>query len=79
MTNPYLKKRSLRLSGHRTSVALEQEFWNILEEIARSKQKTVALFIAEIDMTRDPEHPLSSVLRILSLQFALYKQTSPSS
>lgn len=69
MTNPYLQKRSLRLSGHKTSVALEQEFWQILEEIALDKQQTLSTLITIIDTSRSPDRPLSSALRITALQF----------
>lgn len=69
MTNPYLQKRSLRLSGHKTSVALEQEFWQILEQIAQEKQSSLSTLITMIDMNRSPDRPLSSALRLAALEF----------
>lgn len=69
MSNPYLQKRSLRLSGHKTSVALEQEFWEILEKIAQEKQLSLSSLITQIDTNRPPDRPLSSALRISALNF----------
>jgi predicted DNA-binding ribbon-helix-helix protein len=64
-----LKKRSFSLSGHRTSVALEAEFWAVLErEVARSGQ-SLAAFVAEIDKKRGPR-PLASALRLHALAAA---------
>ncbi|ACI50923.1 conserved hypothetical protein [Gluconacetobacter diazotrophicus PA1 5] len=65
-----LVKRSLVLSGHRTSVALEPEFWSALEEMARARGLGVAALIGGIDATRDPARPLASALRVAALQEA---------
>ncbi|MDI2111978.1 ribbon-helix-helix domain-containing protein [Commensalibacter nepenthis] len=70
MSNPYLQKRSLRLSGHKTSVALEQEFWQALEQYAQKQQCSLAALIMSIDTDRDPNRPLSSALRLAALDFA---------
>lgn len=69
MTNPYLQKRSLRLSGHKTSVALEQEFWCVLEKIAQTEENSLSTLITTIDMNRDPDRPLSSALRLEALKY----------
>jgi predicted DNA-binding ribbon-helix-helix protein len=64
-----LKKRSFSLSGHRTSVALEAEFWAVLEsEVARSGQ-SLAAFVAEVDKKRGIR-PLASALRLHALAAA---------
>jgi predicted DNA-binding ribbon-helix-helix protein len=64
-----LKKRSFSLSGHRTSVALEVEFWAIIEsEAARAKQ-SLAGFVADIDKSRGTR-PLASALRLTALDAA---------
>jgi predicted DNA-binding ribbon-helix-helix protein len=64
-----LKKRSFSLSRHRTSVALEEEFWAVLEsEVARSKQSLAAL-VADIDKKRGTR-PLASALRLHALAAA---------
>jgi predicted DNA-binding ribbon-helix-helix protein len=62
-----LVKRSFTLAGHRTSVALEQEFWRALEAVAADRRRTMAGLVAEVDATRDPDRPLASALRIFAL------------
>jgi predicted DNA-binding ribbon-helix-helix protein len=63
-----LVKRSLTLSGHRTSVALEPEFWDALAVIARGQGRTLAALVAETDAARAPARPLASALRVRALQ-----------
>ncbi|AOX17458.1 ribbon-helix-helix domain-containing protein [Kozakia baliensis] len=67
----YLLKRSVSLSGHRTSVALEAEFWDILIQMAAPRP--LAVLIAEIDANRAPERPLASALRLAALKAAQEK------
>ena len=62
-----LVKRSFTLAGHRTSVALEKEFWQALQTIAADRQRTMAALVAEVDAERDPNRPLASALRIFTL------------
>ncbi len=64
-----LKKRSFTLSGHRTSVALEPEFWTVLEGEAARGGKSLAAFAADIDKARG-ERPLASALRLCALEAA---------
>ncbi len=64
-----LKKRSFSLSGHRTSVALEPEFWAVLEAEAAKHGTSFAAFIARIDGARGPR-PLASALRLHALAAA---------
>lgn len=64
-----LKKRSFSLSRHRTSVALEEEFWTVLENEAARNGKSLAAVVAEIDSTR-AMRPLASALRIYALAAA---------
>jgi predicted DNA-binding ribbon-helix-helix protein len=61
-----LSKRSFSLSGHRTSVALEAEFWAVLDAEARKKKVSLAAFVAGIDAARGPR-PLASALRLAAL------------
>ena len=61
-----LKKRSFSLSGHRTSVALEPEFWAVIEREARRNEQSLAAFVAAIDAARG-ERPLASALRVHAL------------
>ena len=64
-----LKKRSFSLSGHRTSVALEAEFWVVLEREAARETRSLAGFVADIDKNRGTR-PLASALRLAALAAA---------
>lgn len=57
-----LRKRSISIRGHRTSIALEASFWDAFEEIAAARGKSIAGLVAEIDEQRG-ETNLSSALR----------------
>ncbi len=61
-----LKKRSFTLSGHRTSVALEEEFWAVIDQAARTQGTAVAALVGQIDASR-AERPLASALRLYAL------------
>lgn len=66
---PHLAKRSFRLAGHRTSVALEPAFWAVLEEVAKARGVSLAALVAELDAARaDDGAPLASTLRIFALR-----------
>ena len=56
-------KRSLTIAGHRTSLSLEPEFWQALQECARAEKKTIAAIVAELDRTRGTRN-LSSAIRV---------------
>ena len=56
-------KRSLTISGHRTSLSLEPEFWTVLKQTARAEHKSLASLVGEIDRSRG-ERNLSSALRV---------------
>ena len=64
-----LKKRSFSLLGHRTSVALEAEFWEIVEREAARQGASLAGYVAAIDRARG-ERPLASALRLAALAAA---------
>ncbi len=59
-----MKKISVSLSGHQTSISLEDEFVVALNKIAKSENRSVASIIQEIDSTRTPESNLSSAVRV---------------
>lgn len=61
-----LKKRSFSLSGHRTSIALEPEFWDVLEADAAKDGSSLARLVADIDARRGL-NPLASALRLHAL------------
>jgi predicted DNA-binding ribbon-helix-helix protein len=64
-----LRKRSVVLAGHATSLALEPEFWSVIEALAQSRSISLASVLAEIDETRG-ERPLASACRVAALRFA---------
>lgn len=59
-----LVKRSVNLSGHATSLALEPEFWAVLERMAEGR--SLAATIGGIDRTRG-DRPLASACRVAAL------------
>lgn len=61
-----LKKRSFSLSGHRTSVALEAEFWAVIDDAAQKQAISLASLVAQIDAGRGTR-PLASALRLYAL------------
>jgi len=61
-------KRSLTLRGHRTSVSLEDEFWQAFREIAAEKAMPVNALAAEIDAERGLETGLASAIRLFVLR-----------
>lgn len=64
--DPYtLRKRSVVIAGHRTSLSLEQAFWDALKAIAAARGLAVARLIAEIDRARRGN--LSSATRVFVL------------
>jgi predicted DNA-binding ribbon-helix-helix protein len=63
-----LRKRSVLLAGHATSIALEPEFWAVLDEMARASNASLAGVIARIDTQRG-ERALASACRVAALEF----------
>jgi predicted DNA-binding ribbon-helix-helix protein len=65
-------KRSITIKNHKTSVSLENEFWDCLREIALERGVSLQALVAAIDANR--QHPnLSSAIRIFVLQFYRYQ------
>lgn len=62
-----MKKRSLTIAGHRTSVALEQEFWDEIDALAKVQSLALSQLIEQIDQSRDTEN-LASALRLAVLR-----------
>ena len=63
-------KRSLRIAGHRTSLSLEPQFWDLVRIAAQARNKSIAALIGEIDRTRG-DTSLSSAVRLFVLNEAL--------
>lgn len=64
-----LRKRSVQLAGHATSIALEPEFWAVLDEMATEESLSFAALILRIDAGRG-ERPLASACRVAALAYA---------
>lgn len=64
-----MKKISVSLSGHQTSISLEPEFISALQEIANARQTSVAKIIGEIDSARGININLSSAIRVWILKY----------
>jgi predicted DNA-binding ribbon-helix-helix protein len=61
-------KRSIVRAGHKTSVSLEDEFWNALKDIAGDRHVTLSELVGGIDAQRQHGN-LSSALRLFVLDF----------
>jgi predicted DNA-binding ribbon-helix-helix protein len=61
-----MRKRSVVIAGHRTSVSLENVFWSGLKEIADERGLSVNRLVETIDATRGTN--LSSAIRVFVLQ-----------
>lgn len=70
------KKRSLTLRGHRTSVSLEDEFWDAFRDIAGAQGKPINALAAEIDEARGLESGLASAIRLFVLMSITEKHSS---
>jgi predicted DNA-binding ribbon-helix-helix protein len=59
-------KHSIVIAGHKTSVSLEDQFWNALKEVAAHRDITVSELVGAIDADRQHGN-LSSALRLFVL------------
>ncbi|WP_235976765.1 ribbon-helix-helix domain-containing protein [Sandaracinobacteroides hominis] len=67
-TPPMLVKRSFTIQGHRTSVALEPEFWKAFDEAVAQDNTYPAQWVATLDEARTT--PLASAIRVELLKRA---------
>lgn len=66
-----MRKRSVLIAGHPTSISLEEPFWEALKEEATARGLSVNALVEAVDATRTTENPgmnLSSALRVHLLQ-----------
>jgi predicted DNA-binding ribbon-helix-helix protein len=68
-----IRKHSVVIAGHPTSISLEDEFWNMLNKIADKENISLAALICKIDTERQGEKPynLSSAIRVYVLKHCL--------
>ncbi len=62
-----IAKHSLVVAGHRTSISLEDVFWDALKEIAAARGQSVAALVLDIDSARG-EANLSSAIRVFVME-----------
>jgi predicted DNA-binding ribbon-helix-helix protein len=71
-----IRKRSVRIAGHRTSLSLEAAFWDQLKSIAGASGLSLNKLVEEIDNRRTAQSAranLSSAIRIYVLQSLMKK------
>jgi predicted DNA-binding ribbon-helix-helix protein len=69
-------KRSIKISGHKTSVSLEDAFWNGLKAIAYGRKINLSDLISFIDNQREHAN-LSSAIRLFVLDFYQLNKVTP--
>lgn len=68
-----LKKKSILLAGHATSVALEPAFWAALADVAADRNLSLAALVTEIDLARG-DQGLASACRLTVLEHLQRRQ-----
>lgn len=73
-----MEKRSFSIAGHRTSIALEPDFWRGLESMAAERNISLARIVRDIDEARETANLSSAVrLSVLSWYRARAEAISP--
>lgn len=70
-----MRKRSVNILGHQTSISMEEEFWDALKDIATREGLSINKLIANIDDARENNN-LSSAIRIHVLRKAQEENTA---
>jgi predicted DNA-binding ribbon-helix-helix protein len=71
MSNYRPKKRSITVNGHRTSVSLEDPFWNYFYKLAMEKNISINVLASDIDLKRQSDGGLATSIRIFCLNEAI--------
>ena len=74
-SSPIVKKRSIVVGGHKTSITLEEAFWTELKAIALTEKMTAAELVTRIDGTREQGN-LSSAIRLFVLRHVRNKDVA---
>jgi len=75
MKSPVVK-RSIVIAGHKTSVSLEEAFWNGMKEISSRRNMTLSELVGEIDSNRKQGN-LSSAIRLFVLDYFRNRSAAP--
>jgi predicted DNA-binding ribbon-helix-helix protein len=76
MMKSAIMKRSIVISGHKTSISLEDPFWCGLKQIAKSNKATVSSVVAGIESSRQYGN-LSSAIRLFVLEHSRVQAALP--
>lgn len=68
-----VKKRSIVIGGHKTSLSLESEFWEEFGTIAHKRNLTFSQLVSEIDHTRNASYNLSSAVRVYIINDLMHR------
>lgn len=79
MMGGHIRKHSVSIRGHRTSITLEDAFMDALRQMAEARGVAVAALIAEIDSAHSTPVNLSSAIRVAVLDWALNRDDGRSS
>ena len=63
-----MRKRSITIRGHQTSITLEDAFWDELSALANARKMSLSALVAEVDKARGGPGNLSSALRLYVLE-----------
>jgi predicted DNA-binding ribbon-helix-helix protein len=72
-----VKKRSIVIDGHKSSVSLEDEFWSSLQQMAASRSVTLSKIVGDIDTGRGEIGNLSSAIRLFVLAYYRERAVAP--
>jgi predicted DNA-binding ribbon-helix-helix protein len=67
-----VKKRSLRIAGHGTSISLEEPFWRLLASVAQTEGMSIPTYVERIDAERGGVN-LSSAIRVHLMEWMMAK------
>jgi predicted DNA-binding ribbon-helix-helix protein len=70
-----MQKRSITIDGHRTSISLEDAFWQELASLAEARRLSLNALVTQIDQAQGGRGNLSSALRLYVLD-ALRRRVS---
>jgi predicted DNA-binding ribbon-helix-helix protein len=65
-----VRKRSLRIAGHATSISLEEPFWRLLTQVAEAEGVSIAAYVERIDAERSGVN-LSSAIRVHLMEWMM--------
>lgn len=70
----HVVKRSVVIAGHKTSVSLEDAFWDVLKDAAVRSGRTLSDLVSEIDDARSDGANLSSMIRLYVLDYVRHPE-----